>query len=78
MGKNKRKPLPTGDGMAFIETLEQAITDGDADLISANLPKLKRFISMYQDRIFQLSQIQFRACTIIEQHEPSAADRLKG
>jgi len=66
------------DGTAFIETLEQAVADGNADLISENLPKLKRYISMYQDRIYQLAATQFRPRTIVDQHEPSAADRVKG
>jgi len=76
--KYKRKPLPIADGVAFLKTLEQGVAEGDADLIAANLPKLKRYISMYQDRIYQLAATQFRARTILDQHEPSAADRFKG
>jgi hypothetical protein len=75
MSKYKRKPLPIADGTAFIEVLEQGVAEGNADLIAANLPKLKEYVQLYQDRIFQLAQIQFRACTILEQHEPSAAER---
>ena len=78
MSKYKRKPLPIADGTAFIEMLEQAVEDGNPDLIAANLPTLKRYVSMYQARIFQLSQIQFRARTILAQHEPSFEDRIKG
>ena len=78
MSKYKRKPLPVFDGVAFIETLEQAVEDGNAEFISKSLPKLKRYISLHQDRVYQLSQIQFRARTIYEQHEPAAEDRLKG
>ena len=78
MAKHKRKPLPIADGTAFIETLEQAVEDGNADLISANLPKLKDYVTMYQNRIFQLAKIQFRACTILEQHEPTFEERMKG
>jgi hypothetical protein len=75
--KYKRKSLPIADGTAFLKTLEQAVEDGNPDLIAANLPKLKRYIRMYQDRIYQLAATQFRARTILEQHEPSAEDRLK-
>ena len=77
MGKHKRKPLPVLDGVAFLQTCEQAIEDGNADYVSVSLPKLKTYVSMYQDRIYQLSQIQFRARSIIEQHEPSAEDRRR-
>ena len=52
--KYKRKPLPIADGTAFIETLEQGVAEGNPDFIAANLPKLKRCISMHQDRIHQL------------------------
>jgi hypothetical protein len=76
--KYKRKPLPIADGTAFLKTLEQAVEEGDADLIAANLPKLKRYISMYQDRIYQLAKVQQRARDILNQHEPSAEERLKG
>jgi hypothetical protein len=74
MSKYKREPLPSLDGVAFSEMLEQAVEDGNADLISAKLPKLIRFIKMYQDRIYQFVKIPFRARTIYEQHDPSAAD----
>ncbi len=76
--KYKKTPLPIADGVAFIETLEQAVKDGNPDLIAANLPKLKRYISMFQDRNFQLSEIQQRARIIEQQHEPSFEDRMKG
>ena len=75
MGKHKRKPLPVMDGVPFLETCEQAIVDGNAGFISANLAKVRRFVVMYQNRIYQLSPIQFRARGIIEQHEPSAEKR---
>jgi len=76
--KYKRKPLPIADGVAFLKTLEQAVSEGNADMIAANLPKLKEYISMYQERIYQLALAQQRARDILNQHEPSAADRLKG
>ena len=75
--KYKRKPLPIADGTAFIKTMEQAVAEGNPDFIAANLPKLREYIRMYQDRVHQLSLIQFRARSIIDQHEPSAEDRLK-
>ena len=46
--KYKRKPLPIADGFAFTQTLEQGVTEGNADLIAANIPKLKEYISMRQ------------------------------
>jgi len=77
MSKYKRKPLPSlDDGLPFIEMLEQAVEDGNADLVSAKLPKLIRFIKMYQGRIYQFVKIQFRARSIIDQHEPAVADRM--
>ena len=51
---------------------------GNADYVSLSLPKLKKYVHMYQNRIYQLAKIQFRAKSIIEQHEPSAEERLKG
>ena len=79
MRTHKRKPLPLGDGVEFIRKLERAVEDGNPDLISTNLPKLKHYTKLYQDRMDQLTKIQFRARSIIEQHEPTAEDRgLKG
>ena len=75
MSEYKREPLPLADGVEFIKMLEKAVADGSPDLVSANMPKLIRYVKMYQDRIYQLSQIQFRARSIIDQHEPTAEDR---
>ena len=77
MAKNKRKPLPVLDGVAFLQTCEQMLADGNADYVSLSLPKLKKYVRMYQNRIHQLEEIQSRARSIIKRHEPSEDDRLK-
>ncbi len=64
MGKHIGKPLPVMDGVAFLETCEKAIADGDAVFIARNLGKVIRFVVMYRERIYQLAKIQFRACAI--------------
>jgi len=50
--KYKRKPLPIADGALLIELLEQEVSAGNASLIAANLPTLKRYVKLYQDRIY--------------------------
>ena len=70
--------LPFQDGERFIETCEQAVQEGDAGFISKNLPKLQKLIGQYQDRAYELAQLQHRARVVVDQHEPSAETRLKG
>jgi hypothetical protein len=41
MSEYKKKSLPIADGTAFIKMLEQAVEDGNPDLIAANLPSSK-------------------------------------
>jgi len=68
--------LPIQDAEPFIAKLEQAVQEGDADFIEANMPRLERLIALYQERIHELAQLQYRARTIREQHEPPAGKRL--
>lgn len=53
--------LPLLDGEPFIKMLEQGIEDGRADYIEANMPRLREIILLYQERIAELSQLQYRA-----------------
>jgi hypothetical protein len=62
-------------GQSFLAQLEQSVADGNADTIGANVPALRKLIGQYQDRIFELANLQFRARQILEQHEPSADER---
>jgi len=69
--------LPFQDGERFIETCEKAVQEGNADFISQNLPMLRKLIGQYQDRAYELAQLQQRARVIVDQHEPSAEERLR-
>jgi len=50
VGKHIRKPLRVMDGVAFLETCEEAVADGNGEFVAANLAKLWRFVGMYQER----------------------------
>lgn len=67
--------LPMYDGERYIAKLEEAVERGDADLIERNMPRLEELIAKYQDRIYRLAQLQYRARLIRERHEPSAEKR---
>ena len=56
---------------------QEAVAAGNADFIDANLARLEGLISLYQDRILDLAKLQYRARVIRDQHERSAADRLR-
>ena len=72
-----RDQLPIDGGESFIGQLEEAVAEGDANFIDANLPRLENLIALYQDRIFELANIQHRARLIRNQHERPAVDRMK-
>ena len=63
------------DGAAFIAKMEQAIEDGSADYVAANMPKLETLIAKLQDRTSELAGLQYRARLIRDRHEPSAEQR---
>ena len=67
--------LPMHDGEPFIARLEQAVEEGDAEFIEANMPRLERSIAKLQDRIYELAKLQQRARLVREQHEPPASKR---
>lgn len=69
-----RSRLPMDDGRQFITALEAAFENGDADAIEHQMPRLERLILQYQNRIYELAQLQYRARLIRERHEP-AGDR---
>lgn len=77
MPKTNRVKLPMADGEPFIETCEQAASEGDADFIARSVPKLRRYVALYHRRICELSGLQQRAREIIEKHEPPA-ERMRG
>ena len=58
----------------LLHTCDKAVAEGNPDFIAKSLPKLKRYVAMYQERIFQLAQAQQRARELIEQHEQPAGD----
>lgn len=64
------------DGEAFIARLEQSIEEGNADHVEANMDRLERLIAQYQDRIYELTSLQYRARLIRDRHEPSAEKRI--
>lgn len=68
--------LPPHDGEPFIAKLEQAIEDGNARFVGANMPRLERLIGKLQDRAHEIAQMQYRARVVRERHEPPAAKRM--
>ena len=69
------KQLGYLDGEPFIAQMEQAVQDGDADLVAANMLRLRQLIDDYAMRMYEIAQLSFRARTIVQQHEPPAAER---
>jgi hypothetical protein len=65
------------DGEPFIARLEAATEAGDADFIEVNMPKLERLTALYQERLHELAQLQYRARVICEQHGPPASARRR-
>ena len=63
------------DGEPFLASLERAQADGDTEFVAAHMPRLERLVAQYQDRIYELSKLQYRARMIHEHHEPSAEMR---
>ena len=64
------------DGKTFVERLERAQAEGDADAVSRNVDRLRQLIATLQDKSQELADLQYRARSILEQHEPSAAERI--
>ena len=69
--------LPWHNGERFIAKLEQAIDEGNADFIEANMPRLERLIGLLQDRSHELAQLQYRARVVRDRHEPAAEKRAR-
>lgn len=67
--------LPWHDSERFIAKLEQAIDEGNADFIEANIPRLEEIIGLLQDRTYELTQLQYRARAVRDRHEPPAGKR---
>ena len=63
------------DGEAFIERLEKAKAENDADAITANLARLCRLIADLQEESHRLARLQHRARSILAGHEPTAEQR---
>lgn len=74
MGKRTR--LPAFDGEPFIAALEEyGIEQADPDYIAANVPRLRRLIAALQERIYELTQLQYRARLVLDRHEPDCETR---
>ncbi len=64
--------LPYKDGEPFIAKLEEAVEAADADLIEANLPKLREIVRRFQDRSYELAKLR----TVVHRHnEPFSSER---
>ena len=61
----------------LLHTCDKAIAEGNPDFIAKALPKLKRYVALYQERSYQLAQVQQRARELIEQHKPAAMERIE-
>ena len=80
--RRRRRPMttrlpPPQDGEPFVAKLEQAIEEGDADFIEANLPALERLIARLQTRAHEIAEMQHRARVIRDRHEPPAEKRIR-
>ncbi len=64
-------------GEAFIARCEAESAAGNADFIGANMAKLEALIAHLQKEAYELSQLQYRARVVRDQHEPSAAERFR-
>ena len=60
----------------YVAQLERGVNEGRPDYISANLPWLRQIIRSFMDWQEKIAQMEYRARRIIEQHEPSASERL--
>ena len=69
--------LPINDGEKFIAGLEAALAEGDVDHIERHLPRLERLILQYQNCIYELAQLQYRAMMVRERHEPAGGRKVK-
>jgi hypothetical protein len=63
------------DGGPLMAAMERAQVDGDTGFVTAHMPTLELLIARYQDRIYELSQFQYRARMIREHYEPRAEKR---
>ncbi len=54
----------------FIARLEAASERGDADFVAANVASLEQVIADLMDWQHELAQLQCRARSVREQHEP--------
>ena len=70
-----RTGLPIGDGETFVIMLEPAATDGNAEIIGANLPRLRALVAQLQERATEIALLANRERLLIEQHEPTADER---
>ena len=68
--------LPMNDGEPLIARLEQSQEDGDADHVEGNMERLERLIAQYQDRVHELTDLQYRARLVRDRHEPPAQRRI--
>jgi len=73
-----RTRLPPLDGKPFLAKLEEAQAEGDADHVERNMPRLEQMIGLYQDRAYEIAQLQYRARLVRDRHEPSAEKRSRG
>lgn len=70
--------LLSHDGEPFIARLEQSQEDGDADHVEGNVDRFERLIAQYQNRIPELTDLQYRARLTRDKYEPSAAKQIGG
>ena len=73
-----RTTLGYRDGEAFIESMERASAEGDAETIAQNMPRLEGLIARLMDKSYELASLQERAPLIRMQHEPTARERTRG
>ena len=67
-----RTHLGYRDGALFVAAMENAQEECDLEFVQANMPKLESLIAKYQERAYELAQLQYRARMVCEHHGPSA------
>ena len=77
MSNDRTTPVARLRTVHFIAKLEQAIDEGNADFIEANMPRQEEIIGLLQDRSHELAQMQYRARVVRDRHEPPAEKRVK-
>jgi len=68
----KRTQIGHLDHGPFIAALERASEAGNADYVAANMDRLERMIAQFQDRGYEIAELQGRARVVRDRHEKAS------